>query len=226
MWGDLHRRPSPATGTSPVHLISRRAQVRSPANLSAGASPEVASIRPQIIPARWGANWLGARRTVPTHPLAPGLCVALVVDAAHGYRFVTQGVLERWGKRFQELLPTAVENLARSTPRIPWKRLGHGPRLRMVCESFDGYDASRLLLREQIQALRQEVEGRLVVAVPGRDFLVALGDADRSVVEDVAQMVREVYRATRYRISPRLFTLAGDELVPYALVPNKSRLQH
>lgn len=215
MWSDLSRRPSPVTGASPVRLISRRALVRCPADLSAGGSPDAAAIRPQIIPASLGRNWLGARRMVPTLRFAPGLAVALVVDAAHGYRFVTQGLLERRGTRFEELLEVAVENLARSTPRIPWKRLGHGPRLRMVCESFDGYDASRLLLRGEITALRQEVQGRLIVAVPSRDFLIALGDADRSVVEEGTQVVREVYRAARYRISPRLFLLAGDELVPY-----------
>lgn len=227
MWGDLWRRPLPAAGTRPLRLPGRRARVRCRVGSILPCLSEcLESVLPQIVPAALAGNWLGHRRSLLTLPYGEGLRLAFVLDGEHGYRFITQETAVAWGLDAREALHRAVANLKRRTPRMPWKRLGQGPRTRFLCETFDGYDAVRVLLRAELEALRRELAGDLVLAIPSRDLLIVAGDADPNTVKHVASTAEEVFRSARYRVSRRLFTLGAEHLEPYRIVPNEVRFSH
>ena len=61
-----------------------------------------------------------------------------------------------------------------------------GGRPMFIWALADGYDAARILLTEWLQDFAEAVPGRLVLGVPHRNWLVAVGDADEELLKVVA----------------------------------------
>lgn len=137
------------------------------------------------------------------------LHVAFVVDEAERYCYINQSVAERWGVSPLQLMATALRNLEHISEEVNWQQFGTGTNALYVIESFDGYDASRILLSRELAQIAGRVAGQIVIAIPHRDYLIACGDADPAVVADLQERVRQDFEQHGYPITPQLFTLDG-----------------
>lgn len=145
------------------------------------------------------------------------LAIAFVLDYPHRYSYVTRSVGERWGKDETQFLAAAVANLQRLHDRTSaaFQRFKTGDRISVVCETFDGYDASRLLLVRELTAAAAHVAGRPLLAVPHRDYLVIFGDDDAAFVAEMRAKIREMHLRHPYPISTNLYTWEGGVLEVY-----------
>lgn len=125
------------------------------------------------------------------NPIAEHLAVSLVYDGPKTVTYLSRPTLEKWGARFDELLPRAITNLHRITPD-PFQPLQ--PGLYMSAYE-DTHDASRLLLPERVKECR--VKGRPLAVAVNRNILLITGEDDfeaqkgfLSVYEKAAELPR------------------------------------
>lgn len=104
----------------------------------------------------------------------------------------------------------ALGNLRARTERVGASGGGEGDGLVVRYAAGDGLDAAAILLPDLLAAMAGWVEGRLRVAIPTRDDLLAFGDADPELVGAVAAAAAEAFAASPDRLSPRVYALADD----------------
>lgn len=173
-------------------------------------------IMPQVVPASLLEFCRQDKRELAALEYVGGLSIAFVVDEPERYSYLHQSVAGRWGINQQELLAASLQNLqAHHESSGAFYQIGRGERAAVVWETFDGYDASRILLTKELNKMAALVVGTPLIAIPHRDYLVMIGDQDPEFVSETAERVREDFEAHSYPISPRFFTLADGNLTPY-----------
>ncbi len=185
-----------------------------------GAPESFAQTRTKIMPQLVPHSLLEVRRQVGRDLAAVSyvgeLSIAFVIDEPDRYSYLQRSMTEDWGACDVELLTAAVENLKRlqtSTPRF--QQFGTGMRTRLVWETYDGYDAARILLSRELAEMAALVPGNPVIGVPNRDYLVMFGDADPEFLTEVGAQVRECFEQHDYPLTARLLTLVDGNLEVY-----------
>jgi hypothetical protein len=133
------------------------------------------------------------------------LAIYFVWAMSHGHVPLDTVEVERDWPDPRELWGAAQAQLGARTEDAPAAGAGDGAELLLRWHYGDGLDASALLLPDLRAEVAGWVEGNLLMAVPARDLLVALGDADADHVARVAAEVREAYDKLPEPISPRLY---------------------
>lgn len=172
-------------------------------------------ILPQVVPESLLAVCRASGRELVTVPFPGQLAVAFVVDEEERYYYITRQTQRSWRVSEAEMLAQALGNLRETSQDLVWKQIGTGPRTFFLCETFDGYDASRILLVRELTRIAGRVAGSLVVGIPHRDYMIALGDGDPAFVAEIAASVHEDFQRSAYPITPELFTLDGGRVTPY-----------
>lgn len=173
-------------------------------------------VMPQVVPQDLVDHFRWENRELAAVGYVVGMAIAFVVDEEEGYAFITRRIMLEWGVDETVLLRTAMENLqAQSRTIDTYYRVGEGNRLSVVWETFDGYDASRMLLSRELTEATALINGNPVIAVPHRDYMVMFGDADPDFVEEMRERIREEFESQSCAITPRLFTLEDGNLVLY-----------
>ncbi|HWQ14666.1 MAG TPA: DUF1444 family protein [Roseiflexaceae bacterium] len=149
-------------------------------------------------------------------PFLADLIITYVIDEKSSVAFINEEQLDRWGVAAQDLHNLAVENLRRRTREgVRYTAVGEGEERLFIYSSGDGYDATRLLLTEVLAEWARAVQGRLVVGIPNRDFLIALGDANQDILRAVAAQVQADATQREHGLTDQLFTLAGGAVREY-----------
>jgi hypothetical protein len=146
-----------------------------------------------------------------------GLAVAYVVVSEGAEVPVAPGHLRAWGVEPHEVHSTAMANLAAWSASASWVDEVDGHRRLVWSDSGDGLDAARILLVDVRRRLADELgsRGRVLVAVPERDLLIATGaePADREFTALFADYVAGRAQAAEQPIDSRVFELIDGELV-------------
>lgn len=151
-------------------------------------------------------------------PLTEGLIVIYAIEEPNDkVRYVTYQDLRDWGVSHTTVHVTAVKNLDRLTEgkRVTKLDRPEGGRPMLIWNLEDGYDAARILLPERLNEFAEAVPGRLVLGVPHRSWLVAIGDADPELVSLVQKKVQQEHRGAPFPVSPYLYTWDGEQLTRY-----------
>lgn len=178
--------------------------------------------RAQILPMLKHPDFVEeSRRLVPEkalvfRPFVVGLQIAYVVDEPRTLRYINTADLAVWGTTGAELDRIARANLIARTPGSNRIAVGEGASRLFIYNTGDNYDATRILLLEQMREMAQQVSGRLVVGIPNRDFLIAFGDSDAQRLERLRWQVKRDNHAVEYRLTDRLLTLSGERIEEYA----------
>jgi len=132
-------------------------------------------------------------------------------------RYVTYQDLRDWGVSHTTVHVTAVQNLERRTrgQRVTKLDSPEGGRPMFIWALQDGYDAARILLPQWLQDFADAVEGNLVIGVPHRNWLVAIGDADEQLLSVVQRRVTMEHRGAGFPVSPYLYTFDGERIHRY-----------
>lgn len=151
-------------------------------------------------------------------PLTEGLIVIYAIEEPNDkVRYVTYQDLRDWGISHTTVHVTAVKNLDRLTDgkRVTKLDRPEGGRPMLIWNLQDGYDAARILLPERLNEFAEAVPGRLVIGVPHRNWLVAVGDEDPELVTLVQKKVQQEHRGAAFPVSPYLYTWDGEQLTRY-----------
>jgi hypothetical protein len=150
------------------------------------------------------------------------LAVAYVLREPAYDVLVNADHLLAWGVGAEQLRETAMANLAAWSARAPWTDELSGDRRLLSSDTGEGSDAARILLEDVRHHLAGECggPGRVLVALPDRDLLVAgtLNPSDPEFATQFAAFVADVAADAHEPIDGGLFELLGDghELVRYA----------
>lgn len=140
---------------------------------------------------------------------ADDLVVVLVWRSSMGHVPLAADELAAWPPG-DDPWATALANLRARTEQVGASGAGEGDGLVLRYGAGDGLDAAAVLLPDLLASMAGWVEGRLVVAIPSRDDLIALGDADPMLLAEVAEAMAEAYAASPERLSPHLYALEDD----------------
>jgi uncharacterized protein YtpQ (UPF0354 family) len=144
------------------------------------------------------------------------LIITYVIDEKNSVAFINEQQLDAWGLTLQDLHDTAVANLRRrTTEEARFTTVGEGDQRLFIFSSGDGYDATRLLLTDVLAEWERALSGRLVVGIPNRDFLIALGDANQDIMRAVAAQVQADAAQRDHGLTDQLFTLTAGAVRAY-----------
>ncbi|MBC8161975.1 MAG: DUF1444 family protein [Roseiflexaceae bacterium] len=144
-----------------------------------------------------------------------GLIIAYVIDEQNSVAYINENHLESWDVTMQDLHEQALDNLRRRTDLVDAVSAGEDDQRLFMFSSGDGYDATRLLLSDVLQAWARNVSGNLVIGIPNRDFLIAFGDDDQDVVQNIAMQVESDSLQREHGLTARLFTLTDGQVREY-----------
>lgn len=174
-------------------------------------------VMPQVVPPTLLDFCRRDNRELASVEYLDGLAIAFVVDEPDRYAYLHRSVAEQWGVGQTALLTAAIQNLqSLDEEESAFYQCGTGLHTTLAWETFDGYDASRVLLTRELNEMAAVVAGNPVIGLPHRDYLVMFGDADPEFVSVMAERVREQFEEHSYPITPMLYTLEDGQLVPYA----------
>lgn len=150
--------------------------------------------------------------------IAEGLFVIYgIEEPGNKIRYVSFQDLRDWGVSHSTVHVTALKNLDRLTAgkRVSKLDAPQGGRPMLIWNLQDGYDAARILLPKWLDDFAEVVPGNLVVGVPHRNWLVAVGDEDEDLVKLVGQRVQVEYQGGGFPVSPYLYEWDGMTLQRY-----------
>lgn len=156
--------------------------------------------------------------------IAEGLFVIYgIEEPGEKIRYVTYQDLRDWGVSHTTVHITAVRNLERLTQgkRVTKLDRPEGGRPMFIWNLQDGYDAARILLTQWLRDFAAVVEGNLVIGVPHRNWLVAIGDADEDLLKVVQRRVALEHRGAGFPVSPYLYTFDGERITRYVRRPRQ-----
>ncbi len=155
--------------------------------------------------------------TLVTQPLVAGLRVAYVIDGDRTIAYVPWEALARWEIDVDRLHERALANLVRQSESMnahAAKDADTGEINLVLFQSLDGFDASRLLLPNLHERLRDHLGSPFVAAVPNRDILVCFR-GDEATVEGLRARIKQDYRTMPHQVTDRLLLVTADGLAPY-----------
>lgn len=150
--------------------------------------------------------------------IADGLFVIYAIEEPNDkVRYVSFQDLRDWGISHSTVHVTALKNLDRLTQgkRVAKLDAPEGGRPMFIWNLEDGYDAARILLPKWMDDFAEAVTGNLVIGVPHRNWLIALGDEDERLVDLVAKRVQAEHQEAGFPVSPYLYTWDGMHLSRY-----------
>ncbi|MGP1273705.1 MAG: DUF1444 family protein [Phycisphaerales bacterium] len=152
-----------------------------------------------------------SREQVAHVPWVNDTVLVFVIDLPHVTVSVTTEQMVRWGVAADDLEDIARQNLAQSTPKLPYRLVEHesGGKAAIIAEQ-DGYDAARLLLPGLHRVLAPQLGGDFLVATPARDVLVAVSNGPDVLLDKVHEKVDKDYRRMPYPITNRWFLVTRD----------------
>lgn len=150
-----------------------------------------------------------------TQPLVPGLRVGYVIDGDRTIAYVPWEALERWDITVDRLHERAMANLmARSEAMNAHAAQDDEGEINLILfQTLDGFDASRLLLPNLHERLRDHLGSPFVAAIPNRDILLCFRH-DEDTVTPLRDQIRRDYRTMPHQVTDRLMLVTADGIAP------------
>ena len=131
----------------------------------------------------------------PVHrPFVAGLIVTYVFDFPHHRAYVNENILAQMmagpETTFDMIHEYALQNLRLRTTSDVYHTHGLRDKTMVVCDTHDGYAATRVLLSDLMDTWAGRIPGRMLIGIPNRDFLIAFSDRDPAHVAAIAGQVR------------------------------------
>jgi len=131
----------------------------------------------------------------PVHrPFVAGLIITYVFDFPHHRAYVNENILAQMmagpETTFDMIHEYALENLRLRTTSDVYHTHGLYDKTMVVCDTRDGYAATRVLLPDLMATWAERIPGRMLIGIPNRDFLIAFSDRDPAHVAAIARQVR------------------------------------
>src|SRR5688572_18393691 len=126
--------------------------------------------------------------------ILPGLFVAYAIDNEKTIAYIPEKTFDAWGMELDDLHETAIDNLiAKSEELQAQASADNEGKVHVVYfQTMDGYDASRILLPQLHERLREYLGSPFVVGIPNRDILLCFRD-EADVRDVMRKQIAEGY---------------------------------
>jgi hypothetical protein len=155
------------------------------------------------------------RRTMVTEPLLEGLSVAYAIDSDRTIAYIPEQQFNDWGVDRETLHEAALENLVkRSESMSAHAAQDEEGKINLILfQTMDGYDASRVLLPNLHEKLREHLGSPFVAAIPNRDILLCFRN-DAETVERLREQIEADHRRMPHGVTERLLLVTADGIAP------------
>ena len=155
------------------------------------------------------------RRTMVTEPLLEGLSVAYAIDSDRTIAYIPEQQFKDWGVDRETLHEAALENLVkRSESMSAHAAQDEEGKINLILfQTMDGYDASRVLLPNLHEKLREHLGSPFVAAIPNRDILLCFRN-DAETVERLREQIEADHRRMPHGVTERLLLVTADGIAP------------
>jgi hypothetical protein len=177
-----------------------------------------------LLPMLNRAQWLedAHRQNIPSlahRPFVAGLVITYVFDFPDHRAYMNVDMLAKMMNQpeitFDMIHEYALENLRRRTTSQSYKTHGLLDMTMIVCETHDGYAATRLLLPDLMGKWAGRIPGRMLIGIPNRDFLIAFSDRDPDHVAAIARQVRRDARQRDHALCADLLVWQDGQIREY-----------
>jgi len=142
-----------------------------------------------------------------TEPLVADLLVAYAFDLPGMFQMASRSAIAQLGIRPEETRGIAIDNLKRQLPEIGHAE--HGPVNQIV--TGENLEACTLLATTYWDAMAEETEGEIVLAVPSRDVVLFCSSKSNEGIKALREVSAEVLQAeTTHGLSDRLLVWRGS----------------
>jgi uncharacterized protein YtpQ (UPF0354 family) len=161
----------------------------------------LAVVRPKLLPAvragmyfDWQLQHTGKDPLPAQHavyvPLGEMTGAGVAIDEDNSMQIATDKQLAAWGVTIEQALDIATKNLANKG--TPFEQVQRGL---WTSPAHDNYDASRLLLVDEIEKLR--LKGTVVAMIPNRDTIYLAGSEDAKALLAMADLAEKAAEEPR-----------------------------
>jgi hypothetical protein len=155
------------------------------------------------------------RKTMVTEPLLEGLSVAYAIDSDRTIAYIPEQQFSDWGVDRETLHETALDNLVkRSESMSAHAAQDEEGKINLILfQTMDGYDASRVLLPNLHEKLREHLGSPFVAAIPNRDILLCFRN-DEETVERLREQIETDHRRMPHGVTEKLLLITPDGIAP------------
>lgn len=156
-------------------------------------------------------------RLAVCQPLIDGLAIAYGLDNDRTIAYVTTPRLQKWGVELDALHETAMENLLERSESINASAAQNdsGDIYLIIFQTLDGYDASRILLPNLHEKLREHLGSPFAAAIPNRDILLCFRN-DEQTVEKLSPQIQNAFAQMPHELTDQLMLITADGIAPRA----------
>ena len=202
LYGAYKNTPDRLDDIVQVHLSALQRMPPPPPPLTAKEAGET------LLPMLQSNIWLeqAQKQDIP-RPLSraykANLCIAYVLDQPQYRAYVHVDMMPDIPPA--AIHETALNNLRRRTSSKLVQIQGIGDDTLIVCETNDGFAATRILLPELMQTWHGRMPGKMLLGIPNRDFLIAFSDRNPGKTA-VIQQIRADFKSKPFPLTPELLT--------------------
>ncbi len=158
----------------------------------------------------------------PVHrPFVAGLVISYVFDFPDYRAYVNENMLAEMmagpETTFDMIHEYALHNLRLRTTSDVYHTHGLRDKTMVVCDTHDGYAATRVLLPDLMDTWAGRIPGRMLIGIPNRDFLIAFSDRDPAQVAAIAGQVRRDAAERDHALSADLLLWKDGRIREYHL---------
>jgi len=165
-------------------------------------------ILPMVVPESAQAAGMAVHQS-----LLGGLSVAYAIDHDRTISYISPQRLSQWKVDVDRLHETALQNLMERSEAMEARAAQdeHNKAFLIIFQKMDGYDASRVLLPNLHERLREYLGSPFVAAIPNRDILLCFRN-DEQTVSKLKPQIETDYGQMPHQITDRLLLVTADGL--------------
>ena len=147
-------------------------------------------------------------------PFVGDLVTAVGIDSQNGIASVMRANLDHLGVDLDVALQRAMDNFRKQAPRLVFVEERRLPPGVFHSDSASDYQASMLLLPEQLPKL-PEGSGDPVISVPGRNSMWLTGSRNEAGIAALVDVGEKSLTSVHHRCSAMLLRLSGETWTPF-----------
>ena len=173
-------------------------------------------ISDRILPMVLGRQYVETQaQSMVSQTLVTELHVAYAIDSDRTIAYIPKAQFDAWNITLDQLHSTAIQNLlGRSEQIAAHAAQDEDGKINLILfQTMDGYDASRVLLPNLHEKLREHQGSPFVAAIPNRDILLCFRNDDETITRLRDQIKRD-YLSMPHQVTDKLMLVTPDGIAP------------
>ena len=174
-------------------------------------------ISDRILPMVLGRQYVETQaQSMVSQTLVTELHVAYAIDSDRTIAYIPKAQFDAWNITLDQLHSTAIQNLLGRSEQIAAHAAqdeATGQVNLILFQTMDGFDASRVLLPNLHDRLRQYLGSPFCAGIPNRDILLCFRN-DEETVARLRDQIREDHGKMPHGVTDRILLVTADGIAP------------